>query len=51
MTGLALLRREVRALVFDEYGTIVDMQTGLTEAVRPFLRRKGWDGNPHQFVT
>ncbi len=46
-----ILRREVRALVFDQYGTIVDMQGGLTEAVTPFLKSKGWDGNPHQFVT
>ncbi len=46
-----VLTREVKALVFDQYGTIVDMQGGLTEAVTPFLRDKGWDGNPHQFVT
>lgn len=46
-----VLRREVKALVFDQYGTVVDMQGGLTEAVTPFLKDKGWDGNPHQFVT
>ncbi|MET4697943.1 2-haloacid dehalogenase [Constrictibacter sp. MBR-5] len=46
-----VLQREVKALVFDQYGTIVDMQGGLTEAVTPFLRDKGWDGDPHQFVT
>ena len=46
-----ILRREIRALVFDQYGTVVDMQRGLTEAVTPFLKSKGWDGNPHQFVT
>ena len=44
-------RREVKALAFDQYGTIVDMQTGLTDAVAPFLREKGWDGDPHRFVT
>jgi 2-haloacid dehalogenase len=38
-------------LVFDQYGTIVDMQKGLTEAVTPFLRQKGWDGDPGSFVT
>jgi len=27
------------------------MQTGLTAAVTPFLKRKGWDGKPHSFVT
>lgn len=46
-----ILKREVKALVFDQYGTIVDMQKGLTEAVTPFLKAKGWAGNPHQFVT
>jgi 2-haloacid dehalogenase len=46
-----LLRREIEVLVFDQYGTIVDMQKGLTEAVTPFLQRKGWDGNPSSFVT
>ncbi|MCB1509670.1 MAG: haloacid dehalogenase type II [Hyphomicrobiaceae bacterium] len=46
-----ILRREVRALVFDQYGTIVDMQKGLVEAVTPFLRNKGWDGKPNSFVT
>src|SRR6266511_3123277 len=46
-----VLRREIKALAFDQYGTIVDMQKGLTEAVKPFLKRKGWDGKPNSFVT
>src|ERR1700746_3046471 len=46
-----VFRREIKALAFDQYGTIVDMQTGLTEAVTPFLKRKGWDGKPNSFVT
>jgi 2-haloacid dehalogenase len=46
-----LLKREVKALAFDQYGTIVDMQKGLTEAVTPFLSKKGWDGAPNSFVT
>jgi 2-haloacid dehalogenase len=46
-----ILRREIKALVFDQYGTIVDMQKGLTEAVTPFLKKKGWDGQPSNFVT
>src|ERR1700733_1895810 len=46
-----ILRREVRALVFDQYGTIVDMQKGLTERAEPFLREKGWKGNVNSFVT
>lgn len=45
------LRREIKALAFDQYGTIVDMQKGLAEAVAPFLAQKGWDGEPNRFVT
>lgn len=48
---LDIIRRETRALVFDLYGTVVDMQSGLTEAVKPFLAKKGWTGNPSSFVT
>lgn len=50
-TTLDIVRRETRALVFDQYGTVVDMQGGLVAAVTPFLRDKGWAGNPNQFVT
>lgn len=51
MTTTDVLAREVKALVFDQYGTVVDMQKGLTEACGPFLKEKGWDGDPHRFVT
>jgi len=44
MERAEILKREIRALAFDQYGTIVDMQKGLTEAVTPFLKRKGCDG-------
>jgi 2-haloacid dehalogenase len=37
--------------MFDQYGTIVDMQTGLTEVAKPYLEAKGWKGNPNSFVT
>lgn len=46
-----ILKREIKVLVFDQYGTIVDMQKGLTEAVAPFLTTKGWPGKPDSFVT
>jgi len=46
-----LLRRETRVLVFDQYGTVVDMQGGLIAAATPFLKKKGWTGDPNQFVT
>jgi 2-haloacid dehalogenase len=48
---LEVQMREVNVLTFDQYGTIVDMQKGLLEAVTPFLKRKGWDGKPNSFVT
>jgi 2-haloacid dehalogenase len=37
--------------MFDQYGTVVDMQSGLTEIAAPFLKSKGWAGNPSAFVT
>jgi 2-haloacid dehalogenase len=43
--------RDIKALAFDQYGTIVDMQAGLTAFATPFLARKGWDGKPGSFVT
>ena len=51
MERTEILKREIKALAFDQYGTIVDMQKGLTEAVAPFLKKKGWDGEPGSFVT
>ena len=51
MAGPKNLKGEITALVFDQYGTIVDMQAGLTEIAGPFLKGKGWDGEPHRFVT
>ena len=51
MTDPDILKREIKILVFDQYGTVVDMQKGLTEIATPFLKDKGWDGNPHSFVT
>ena len=46
-----ILKREVKVLAFDQYGTIVDMQGGLTKIATPFLEAKGWKGNPSSFVT
>ncbi len=37
--------------MFDQYGTVVDIQTGLVEAVTPYLKAKGWTGDPNSFVT
>ena len=44
-------KQKIKTLAFDQYGTIVDMQGDLTQKVTPFLKNKGWRGNPNQFVT
>jgi len=51
MSSIETLARETKVLVFDQYGTVVDMQGDLTAAVTPFLKGKGWDGEAHRFVT
>ena len=45
------MKTTVKVCMFDQYGTIVDMQDGLVEAATPFLRAKGWRGNPNSIVT
>lgn len=51
MTTMDRLRKETHVLMFDLYGTVVDMQGGLTEAVTPYLKAKGWSGRPDALVT
>jgi 2-haloacid dehalogenase len=46
-----ILKREIKVLIFDQYGTVVDIQNGLTIAVTPFLKQKSWEGKPNSFVT
>lgn len=48
---LEILRREVKVLVFDLYGTVVDMQGGLEAVVKPFLEGKNAKPSPREFVT
>jgi 2-haloacid dehalogenase len=45
------IRGQVKVCMFDQYGTVVDMQGGLTAIATPFLRKKGWTGDPNSFVT
>ena len=45
------IKNEVKVCMFDQYGTVVDMQGGLTQIVTPFLTKKGWNGDPNAFVT
>jgi 2-haloacid dehalogenase len=50
MTAEAL-KAKVKVCMFDQYGTVVDMQKGLTEAAAPYLKGKGWNGRADAFVT
>src|SRR6202790_229822 len=45
------LKSTIKVLTFDLYGTVVDMQRGLTEFVTPYLKAKGWTGKPSSVVT
>jgi 2-haloacid dehalogenase len=45
------LKGRIKVCMFDQYGTVVDMQSGLREAAAPFLEGKGWTGDPNAFVT
>jgi 2-haloacid dehalogenase len=45
------IKNNVQVCMFDQYGTVVDMQGGLTAIATPFLKGKGWTGNPNSFVT
>ncbi len=51
MSDLGQLKASIKVCMFDQYGTVVDMQGGLTEIAAPYLKAKGWTGNPHSFVT
>jgi 2-haloacid dehalogenase len=45
------LKLRIKVCMFDQYGTVVDMQKGLSEVVTPYLKEKGWSGRPDAFVT
>jgi 2-haloacid dehalogenase len=45
------IKNAVKVCMFDQYGTVVDMQSGLTAIATPFLKNKGWKGDPNSFVT
>jgi 2-haloacid dehalogenase len=51
MASPAELRASIQVCMFDQYGTVVDIQAGLTAVVAPYLRAKGWAGDPRAFVT
>jgi 2-haloacid dehalogenase len=51
MSEVESLKASVKICMFDQYGTVVDMHSGLTEVAAPFLKSKGWTGNANSFVT
>jgi len=51
MTDIATLKAETRICMFDQYGTVVDMQGGLRAVAEPFLKSKGSSIDPNSFVT
>jgi 2-haloacid dehalogenase len=51
MTGIEDLKSSIKLCMFDQYGTVVDMQGGLRDFAAGFLRSKGWSGDPNAFVT
>jgi len=51
MMSAETLKTKIKVCMFDQYGTVVDMQKGLTEVAAPYLKGKGWKGRPDAFVT
>lgn len=49
--GYDEIKRSIKVCMFDQYGTVVDMQGGLVAIATPFLKAKGWKGDPNSFVT
>jgi 2-haloacid dehalogenase len=51
MANIDALKQSIQLCMFDQYGTVVDMQGGLVAAASPYLKEKGWQGDPNSFVT
>src|ERR1700761_8959306 len=51
MTQPQDLKSSVKLCMFDQYGTVVDMQGGLRAFAAPFLHAKGWGGDRNSLVT
>ena len=49
--NVEVIKNTVKVCMFDQYGTVVDMQGGLVAIAAPFLKEKGWRGDPNSFVT
>jgi 2-haloacid dehalogenase len=51
MTAIETLKSAIKLCMFDQYGTVVDMQAAPRDFAAPFLKAKGWPGDPNTFVT
>jgi len=51
VTQIDALKRATKILLFDQYGTIVDMQAGLSIVVAAFFAERKVDIDPGKFVT
>ena len=51
MSDFDAVKRDITICMFDLYGTVVDMQGGLTRAVTPWLKGKGWTGEASRLET
>jgi 2-haloacid dehalogenase len=49
--NIEAIKNDIKVCMFDQYGTVVDMQGGLVAIAIPFLKDKGWNGNANSFVT
>jgi 2-haloacid dehalogenase len=51
MSEFDAVKRDITTCMFDLYGTVVDIQSGLTRAAAPYLKAKGWTGDASRLVT
>lgn len=51
MSDFETVKRGITICMFDLYGTVVDIQGGLTRAAAPWLESKGWTGDASRLVT
>src|SRR5262245_32136226 len=45
------LKAKIKVCMFDQYGTVVEVQQGSPELVAPYRKRRGWIVRPDAFVT
>ncbi len=51
MSGSDGWQAKIKICMFDQYGTVVDMQGGLVKVATPWLKAKGSSVDPNSFVT